>query len=436
MSGSRVIVLVDGEHYPPVVRTAIGEIRARGDEIAAAIFLGGVEKIKHGDLAASYGVEVRHGEDREALLAAVLDETGADGVIDLSDEPVVTSPSRFRLASIVLSRGAWYAGADFELRPPRMHDVLTKPSIRVIATGKRTGKTAVAAALARHAAAVGRRPVIVAMGRGGPDRPDVVEAGAGPGPADLLALADAGRHAASDYLEDAVTARVTTIGCRRVAGGLSGGVFSSNVVEGARIAEDRPEDLVILEGSGAAIPPVRASAGLFCVPATAEGWEVEGYLGPLRVLLSDLAVVTMAEEAAPAAAVESTIRRVSPSIDIIRTVLRPNPLTEVGGRRIFYSCTAPPRVENVLRRHLEEAHGCEVVAMSFALADRDRLRADMAASPPFDVLVTEIKAAAIDVAVRAAAEAGKDVVFADNEPTGDGVREAFDRLLALAATRT
>jgi predicted GTPase len=71
--------------------------------------------------------------------------------------------------------------------------------------------------------------------------------------------------------------------------------------------------------------------------------------------------------------------------------------------------------------------------MTHALADRKRLEIELDTAPGYDVLVTEVKAAAVDVAVRIAAGRGIDVVFADNELVGDGIGEAFDRLLTLAA---
>ena len=52
------------------------------------------------------------------------------------------------------------------------------------------------------------------------------------------------------------------------------------------------------------------------------------------------------------------------------------------------------------------------------LADRDALREDLedAAMDRVDTVVTEIKAAAIDVVVAKAVERGLPVVFMDNEP--------------------
>ncbi len=41
----KVVVLVDGEHYPPVMRWAIDELRGRGLDPIAALFVGGGEKL-------------------------------------------------------------------------------------------------------------------------------------------------------------------------------------------------------------------------------------------------------------------------------------------------------------------------------------------------------------------------------------------------------
>jgi len=41
----RVLVLVDGEHYPPVTRWGIEAARSKGYDVVAALFLGGTEKV-------------------------------------------------------------------------------------------------------------------------------------------------------------------------------------------------------------------------------------------------------------------------------------------------------------------------------------------------------------------------------------------------------
>ena len=135
--------------------------------------------------------------------------------------------------------------------------------------------------------------MIVAMGRGGPAEPQVAEAGS-VDLARLLALVRSGEHAASDYLEDALTTGVTTIGARRAGGGLAGAPYATNVREAASSAAGAAPGSLILEGSGSAVPPVPWDAGVLVVSASVPAEYLSGYLGPFRLLLSDLAVVTMA----------------------------------------------------------------------------------------------------------------------------------------------
>ena len=73
------------------------------------------------------------------------------------------------------------------------------------------------------------------MGRGGPAEPELIDGGSQTvGVEELLRRADAGQHAASDFLEDAALARVATVGARRCGGGLLGRPFVSNVVRAVR----------------------------------------------------------------------------------------------------------------------------------------------------------------------------------------------------------
>ncbi|HEX2119547.1 MAG TPA: 2,3-diphosphoglycerate synthetase, partial [Acidimicrobiales bacterium] len=222
--------------------------------MVGAVLLGGGEKLAG---ALEIGIPVVDGPDMHEALAGGLSRFAPDLVFDLSDEPVVDARSRLRLGSQVLLAGIPYHGADFRLDPPPRPKLAAKPTVAVIGTGKRTGKTAVSAAIARILAARGRRPVIVAMGRGGPPEPEVID----PETFDLtveglVGLAASGRHAASDHLEDALMARVATIGTRRCGGGLAGAPVDSTFAAGVDLANRRDEELLVLEGSGAAIPPV------------------------------------------------------------------------------------------------------------------------------------------------------------------------------------
>ena len=223
----RAVALIDGEHSADVVRRALLELPY---EWVGVILAGGGEKLKGGD---DYGVPL-------------LDGFGsAEAVVDLSDEPVLGPDDRFRWASRALAAGLAYIGADFRFDPPRYEDVAA-PSIAVIGTGKRVGKTALSAHLARLLSR-SRDVVVVTMGRGGPPKPELIESP--PDVAALVALSRSGRHAASDHLEIAAVTGVTTIGCRRAGGGLAGRPFVSNVVEGARLAAARTPDVVVFDGS-------------------------------------------------------------------------------------------------------------------------------------------------------------------------------------------
>jgi cyclic 2,3-diphosphoglycerate synthetase len=233
----RAIALIDGEHYPPVVRFALEALSADYDVIAA-VFVGGTEKVDGGAVEAVYGLPVVIQPDRAVALAEAIGRFSPDVVVDLSDEPVLSATDRMELASIVLGHGIGYRGADFAFDPPMSRLVTRTPALAIIGTGKRVGKTAVSAHIARYLKASGRDIVVVAMGRGGPAAPELIRGDEVTLTTDdLLALARQGVHAASDNYEDAVMSRVTTVGCRRCGGGLAGETFFSNVTEGAELAE-------------------------------------------------------------------------------------------------------------------------------------------------------------------------------------------------------
>jgi cyclic 2,3-diphosphoglycerate synthase len=433
----RALALVDGEHYPPTTRWGLEVARSRGYEVVAALFLGGTEKVAAGgrvDLG-DVPVDRVNGHLGEAL-AEALARHRPEAVLDLSDEPILGYRERMLLASVALVAGVPYVGADFILEPPIEGPPIPLPTLSVIGTGKRTGKTAIAGEAARVAAAAGLRPVVVAMGRGGPPEPQMAEAGS-VDLARLLELVRRGEHAASDYLEDAVTSGVTTIGARRCGGGLAGRPFVSNVREAADMAVGTGAGLVLLEGSGASIPPIPWDAGVLVCAASAPEEYLAGYLGPYRLLLSDLVVLTMGggPDIGPEdlAALTSHVHRLKPDARIVVTDFRPVPIGDVRGRKVYFATTAPPAVGPALASHLEEAFGCVVVGLTHRLADRAGLAEDLEEAPPFEVLVTELKAAAVDIAADRATARGAEVVFADNRAvTLEGDGELPDLLLETA----
>jgi cyclic 2,3-diphosphoglycerate synthetase len=352
----RAIAIVDGEHYPDVVRAALDELPY---EFVAVRFVGGTEKLR---AAPDYGIPI------------VDDIPNVDVAIDLTDE------RRPNLIADFLAAGISVVGADFRFDPPPLHE-FELPSISVIGTGKRVGKTAVATRVARLLAR-DRRVVCVAMGRGGPAEPELVTAP--PTIEELVARSRAGQHAASDFLELAVLAGVPTIGCRRAGGGIAGAPFVSNVLEGARLAASLEPDVVVFDGSGAAIPPIATTARILV------GRE------PFRERISDLVLDEL--------------------------VLRLTPTEPLEGRVAVF--TAGPAATD----HLE----ADVVHVSHNLARRDLLREELERIDAGTYLV-ELKAAAIDVVAEHALAHGVRVVLAGNEVAADGLDEAILELVPQGA---
>ncbi len=429
------LALVDGEHYPAVVRAAIAQAGEDGP-VVAALLLGGVEKL---DGVPDYGVPLEHvdGHPGTALVAAAR-RHGAERVVDLSDEPVLDERTRFRLIAHALAAGLEYSGADFAFRPPPRPDAGV-PALAVVGTAKRIGKTAVSAHAARLLSS-DRRVVVVAMGRGGPEVPEVVDgAAARVGVADLLARSRAGAHAASDYLEDAALAGVVTVGARRCGSGLAGAPFLSNVAEAVAAARALEPDLVLLEGSGAALPPVAADRTVLVTSAARPAESLVTGMGPYRILVSDMLVVTMCEP--PLASredvddVRAAVAEIRPDLPVVTTVFRPRPAEPVAGERVALFTTAPAAVHPALRASLEAEHGAEVVAVSGSLSDRAALRADLGRPDVAraGTYLTEIKAAAIDVVAEAAEARGARLVFCDNRPQAtDGSPDLDAALRGLA----
>jgi len=374
MSGPRAVALVDGEHYPPVVREALAELPY---EFVGAILVGGTEKLR--DAVPDFGVPLVDGFD------------GADVVVDLSDEPVLGPAQRFAWASRVLAAGLPYVGADFRFDPPELAP-FALPSVAVYGTGKRVGKTAVTGQLARLLAR-DRRVVVVAMGRGGPPEPELVETP--PGVDELLERSRAGRHAASDHLETAALCGVPTIGCRRAGGGLAGAVFNSNVEAGAALAAGLEPDVVVFDGSGASLPPIATDRRVFVV---GRDDDETAYFNPYRRALADV-VVRMGVDA------ELELR----------------PLGPLEGRVAVFTAGATDM------RHLD----ADVVHVSASLADRGALAKELRGLDA-DAYLVELKAAAIDVVAEDARARGRRVVLGRNELVGEGIDELLLEAVPVA----
>jgi cyclic 2,3-diphosphoglycerate synthase len=377
-----VIALIDGEHHPTAVRDVLA-----GLDVVGLVFCGGEEKLGPGPLEDHYGIPVE--TDVEVGLRRLA--PSADTVVDLADEPVVPASRKLRIAALALALGLAYEAPGVRLDPPRYEPLdYSGPKLAVIATGKRTGKTAVAGHWAALLRELGADPVIVCMGRGGPAEPRLAEAA--PTLEELIAIAEGGSHAASDYLEDAVIAGVPTVGCRRVGGGFAGAPFESNVREGAGLAVSLAPGAIVFEGSGACIPPVEVDRTV-CILGAGPPEPFAEY----RLARADLVLAAEGAKDPPPGA--------------LPFALRSEPFEDVpADARVAVFTTGATEVVGIP----------DPVLVSTNLAKRGALAADLdrAAGERAGVYLTELKAAAIDTVAMRARDEGARVVFIRNRPVG------------------
>jgi cyclic 2,3-diphosphoglycerate synthetase len=191
--------------------------------------------------------------------------------------------------------------------------------------------------------------------------------------------------------------------------------------KGAELANEVDSDFIIMEGSGAAIPPIKTNKHIVLVGANQPIINIENFFGPFRINLADLVVITMCEE--PMASnekverIENYIKEINPDATVISTVFRPKPLEDIAGKNVLFATTAPDSIQNVLIEHLEDFYDCKVVGTTPHLSNRPLLQKDIDRYiDTVNVMLTELKAAAVDVVTRDALKAGLEVVYCDNIP--------------------
>jgi predicted GTPase len=113
-------------------------------------------------------------------------------------------------------------------------------------------------------------------------------------------------------------------------------------------------------------------------------------------------------------ALRSHVVRFLDESQLLITDFVPVPLADVRDARVFLATTAPAGVAARQAAHLRTAYRCEVVGWSARLADRAGLAEDLDTAQAYDVLLTELKAAAVDIGVERAVDRGAEVVFLDN----------------------
>ena len=186
----------------------------------------------------------------------------------------------------------------------------------------------------------------------------------------------------------------------------------SNVLQGAALAAEREPDVVVFDGSGAAIPPVDVDARIL---VSGRGHDPLAYLNAYRVLVSDVVVLV---EGGDAQAVRALKR-----VPVVTAELRLRPVTPLRGRRVAVFTTGPAATDQL---------DAAVVSVSRNLANRAQLSEDLLRTDA-DVYLVEIKAAAVDLVAEAALKRGAEVVFAEIEVVAPGLDEAILRLVPARA---
>lgn len=423
-------MLADGEHYPPVVVAGIDYLRTLGWNIVGVVLVGGTEKLRG---TPDYGAPLVHADSQSPrgvydAIGLGIEEWQPAWTIDVSDEPVMTFEQRTATISQVTSRGISWAGPDAQFIAPILKKYDT-PTLGIIGTGKRIGKTAISGYVARLADSIVEGEVVVlAMGRGGPEVPEIIQKSGGAITVEtLLEISRSGKHAASDYLEDAVLTGCTTVGCRRGGGGFLGAPVVSNVPEGMSTIVEMKPALTIVEGSGSCVPPVSCDHTIL-LGSTARPDDLLQGFGLYRRSLADLILIVGDDREVAIDMIESlritdrgtsptSENSTSPATPAIAVSLRPVVTEEITGARVAFFTTAPSFTEP-LYRELADSRGATCVAVSHNLSRRDQLVADFdaAIATGIDTVAVEIKAAAIDTIAERAQAAGLRIVLLDNHP--------------------
>ena len=204
------------------------------------------------------------------------------------------------------------------------------------------------------------------------------------------------------------------------------------------LANEVDSKIAIFEGSGAAIPPIKTDKKIALIGANQPIENLTTYFGPYRVGLGDLVILTMCEEPMCSAdkikEIEEFVADVNPDAVVISTVFRPKPLDDISGKKVLFATTAPEAVKDKLVEYLEENYDCKVIGTTAHLSNRPLLREDMKKyMDDADVMLTELKAAAVDVATKDAIEHGLEVVYCDNIPIpiDDSYPDLSESVIAL-----
>lgn len=127
----------------------------------------------------------------------------------------------------------------------------------------------------------------------------------------------------------------------------------------------------------------------------------------------------------------SRIRAIAPDVPVVQTVFRSEPLASVNGSSVYMASTSEDSGSAESVADLQRRYGCRVVGHTPHLSHRRALADDLRQGlPGCDVLLTELKAASVDMAVEMALARKKHVVFLHNRPeVVGGDRQRFSQVV-------
>ncbi|HUV87349.1 MAG TPA: hypothetical protein VMX79_09570 [bacterium] len=178
-------------------------------------------------------------------------------IVDVTEAALA---ERFAWANEALQLGLEVHGADFRLWPPVLKGG-TVPTVTFVGAGAAVGKTAAIIYFLERVKAKYKTAAVV-LDLGGPSYPEVVEPGeAASAAARLLSYHRDGRGVGGDHYLLAAATGVPAVGCSFAGTGLTGVPLNSLLGDAFVYAAERGGELVVVEGSGGAMPP---AAGAVC----------------------------------------------------------------------------------------------------------------------------------------------------------------------------
>ncbi|MDD5659725.1 MAG: 2,3-diphosphoglycerate synthetase, partial [Actinomycetota bacterium] len=99
---------------------------------------------------------------------------------------------------------------------------------------------------------------------------------------------------------------------------------------------------------------------------------------------------------------------------IYKSIFGPVPLASIKGKKVIIAMTANSIIEDKIKNYVEENYQCRVSGITFNLSNRPLLKKDLYSFTNFDAVLTELKAASVDVVTDFAIRSGKEVIYMNN----------------------